>query len=174
MRLSERMARLGDETAFEPSPELAAFHEELIRLYPALENIDEDDVPPTWAATPRRSDRVMSMDYSWSAPDEMLDELERLARKHKLMFYDPQGPTLRGPEPPTIEPVAPPAREVGRVTLIGVAAVLVAVGAWYASITILSGLVIVVAAFLALMSALTLVHYAHEHLKARSAPVTGA
>ena len=127
----------------------------------------EGEAPATWASTPERSNRVVSIDYSWSASDELLDDVERLAPKHELMFYDPQGPTIRGPHPPVIDPVAPNSREVARVSLIGLAAAAAAVGAWYVSITVLSWVVIVVAAFVTIMAVLTLVAYARGYARAR-------
>jgi hypothetical protein len=88
------------------------------------------------------------MDYRWSAPDALLADIQRLAREHGLVFYDPQGSVVLDPDEVETEYVAD-TREVLRVTLILLGALVVAVGAWYASITVVSWLVIVVTGFLA-------------------------
>ena len=104
----------------------------------------------------------MGLNYSWSAPDVLLRDIERLAREHRLVLYDPQGPDVFGPDDLNDEPYVPDGRETLRVTLIGVAAILVAVGAWYASITVVSWIVIAVTGFLALMAGYTLYVHARQ------------
>jgi hypothetical protein len=49
------------------------FYEEIVPLYPALESLGDEqlDRSPTWASTPERSNRIVRMDYGWSAPDRM-------------------------------------------------------------------------------------------------------
>jgi hypothetical protein len=66
----------GDESAFEPSADVAQFYDDLVALYPPLEDVDPDeaDVAPTWASTPERSDRIVTMDYRWSVSDAFLAE----------------------------------------------------------------------------------------------------
>jgi hypothetical protein len=153
----------GDTSRFERSAAVERFYDEIVALYPPLEDIgDLEDAAPTWSATPERSDRIVSMDYSWSASDEFLDDIGRLARKHRLILYDPQGPSIVRPDDPPEAPYVPDVREVARVALIGVGAVAAAIVAWWASITVISWLLIIVAALLALMAAGTLVHYARS------------
>lgn len=151
----------GDESAFQASKDVRAFYDDVLARWPPR---GDEGSAPTWSSTPQGSDRVVSLDYSWSAPDELLDDIDRLARRHELVLYDPQGPNVHVPgvedEPPAVD-----AREVGRVAAIGVAAVAVALAAWFASILVISWVVIVVAAFLALGAAGTLVHYAREARK---------
>jgi hypothetical protein len=161
----------GDVSAFEPSADVARFFDELLALYPPLE--EPGALPATWAATPTRSDRIVSIDYGWSASDEFLDDIERLARKHRLLLYDPQGPTITRPDDPPDEPFVPDVREVARVALIGAGAIAAALLAWWASITIVSWLVIIVAGFLAIMAVGTLLHYAHERRRARQSAAAG-
>ena len=155
----------GDEAAFEPSADVARFYDEIVATYP----IDswEDDEPPTWAGAPHRSDRVVMLDYSWSAPGEFLDEIQRLARDHELVLYDPQGPDVHLPNEPAAEPYVPTARDTLRVAGLGLIAGAVAIGAWYVSIPILSWIVIGVAAVVVLASVLGLYGDAHALLRQR-------
>jgi hypothetical protein len=90
------------------------------------------------------------------------------ARGHGLVLYDPQGPSLLNPDIPAAE-YAPDAREVVRVSALLLGAVVVAVGAWCASITALSWLAVLVAGFLAVMAAHTLVVYARLTIERRRA-----
>jgi hypothetical protein len=106
------------------------------------------------------------MDYRWSVSDAFLADIERLARAHGLVFYDPQGPVVVDLDDREMEYV-PDKREIVRVMLICLAALVVAFGAWYTSITVLSWFVIVVAGFLALMAAYTLYVYGSQALQRR-------
>lgn len=87
-------------------------------MYPRLETVDIEDVErtPTGASTPERSDRVVSLNHSWSAPDALLRDVERLAREHRLVLYDPQGPDVSGPDDLNDGPYVPDRRETLRVT----------------------------------------------------------
>ncbi len=153
----------GDESAFEPSEDVARFYDDLMALYAPLEEVDVEDVDlaPSWSSTPERSDRVVCINYRWSAPNALLSDIERLAREHGLVLYDPQGPAVLDPDDPQTEYV-PDKREILRVTLICLGGLLVAVGAWYVSTTVVSRVVIAVAGFLALMAAYTLYVYARR------------
>ena len=159
----------GDEGAFEPSDDVVRFYDDLLALWPSLEDLadlEDADLPPSWAESPERSNRVVSMEYRWSA-DAFLADIERLAREHGLVLYDPQGPVVVDPDEPEPQEYVPDTREVLRVTALLVGSLAVAVGAWYASITVLSWIVIVVAGFLAVMAAYTLYVYATLALERR-------
>jgi hypothetical protein len=168
-RLLRDYYETGDESAFEASDAVASFYDDVLALWPPLEELDHDNrsIPASWSQTPKRSDRVVSMDYVWSAAGELLDDIERLAREHGLVLYDPQGPYIVDPDNPETEYV-PDAREYVRVTALMLGALVVAVGAWYLSITVLSWIVIVVAGFLAVMAAYTLVVYARQAIERSS------
>jgi nucleotide-binding universal stress UspA family protein len=170
VRLLHDYDKTGDESAFEPSKDVVRFYDDLLALWPSLEdlNADDADLPPSWSELPERSNRVVSMEYRWSAADAFLEDIERLAREHGLVLYDPQGPVVIDPDEPEPTEFVPDAREVLRVIAILLGAVAVMVGAWYASITVLSWLVIVVVGFVAVMAAFTLVHYAREALERRA------
>ena len=164
-RLLEDYYARGDEAAFEPSDDVTKFHDELVAAYP-IDSWAEDDTP-TWAGRPHRSDRVVMLDYSWSAPGEFLDDIERLARVHELVLYDPQGPDLHLPNEPPAEPYVPTARDTLRLARLGLIALAVAVGAWFLSIPILSWIVIGVAGVVVLASLFGLFGDAQAVLKQR-------
>jgi hypothetical protein len=155
----------GDDAAFEPSGDVATFYDEIVATFP----IDswEADEPPIWAGAPHRSDRVVMLDYSWSAPDAFLDEIQRLARVHELVLYDPQGPDVHLPNEPPVEPYVPTARDTLRVARLGLIAVAVAIGAWLISVPILSWVVIGVAGVVLLASVLGLYGDVHAVLRQR-------
>lgn len=155
----------GDEAAFTPSEDVANFYDEIVRLYP-IDRWVEDETP-TWAEAPNRSDRVVMLDYSWSAPNGFLDDIQRLAAGHELVLYDPQGPDVHLPNEPPSEPYVPTARESLRLARLGLIAVAFAIGAWYLSIPILSWIVISVAGVVALAAVLGLYGDAHVALKQR-------
>lgn len=167
-RLVREYLETGDDRAFESSPDVLSFYDEVVGLHPPPETVGGAEDRVTWASTPERSDRIVEVDYAWSAPSEFLDDVARLARERGLVLYDPQGPTLYDPDDPGDATYVPNAREVARVVLLVVVDVVVAAVAWYASITIVSWVVVVVAAFLAVMGVATLVVYARDALRRRS------
>jgi hypothetical protein len=88
-----RLARFneGDETAFDASPDVAAFYEALMRKHPPLEDLPEDKVDRSvWSMTPDPSDRLVSIDCAWPAAERMAKDVGQLARKHGLALMDPQ------------------------------------------------------------------------------------
>ena len=127
-----------DHSVFEPSPAIAAMAEQLLELYPvklvvgdeALAQIPEDerskytpeglaellsagiylrnDDSP-WADLPfEQSDRLLALSIRWHTPDEVLDNIVRIAAEEDLVLYDPQGPDVyraqEAPQPQTDEP----------------------------------------------------------------------
>ena len=156
--LKDYFASSGD-SAFEPSEDVTTFYDEIVAAYP----VDSwaEDATPTWAGAPHRSDRVVMLEYSWSAPDAFLDEIQRLARIHELVLYDPQGPDVHLPNEPAAQPYVPTARDTLRLARLGLIAIAVALGAWYLSIPILSWIVIGLAGLVVLASLLGLYGDAH-------------
>jgi hypothetical protein len=164
-RLLEGYYATGDESAFEPSRDVARFYDEIVALYP-IDTWAEDETP-TWAEAPHRSDRVVMLDYSWSAPSAFLDDIQRLAGVHELVLYDPQGPDVHLPNEPPAEPYVPTAKDALRLVRMGLIAVAVAIGAWYLSIPILSWIVIGVAGIVTLAALLGLYGDARAALRER-------
>src|SRR5687767_2584916 len=126
--LVERYLDGKDESAFEPSPAIASMADELLKLYPtrvlrgeealaAMSDKERDgcrDIPleqvtwvqsgVPWTEFPWfQTDRLLILGMGWSVAGEVLDDVERLAREHELMLYDPQGPEVYPPG----EPVQP-------------------------------------------------------------------
>ena len=96
----DRFHREGESSVFERSEDLLRFYDELLARYPALESFEEDEdrsKRTPWSETPERSDRVIEISIRWHAPDEALDTIVELARKHQLVLYDPQGPAIHSP-----------------------------------------------------------------------------
>lgn len=114
-----------DDAAFEPSPDIAAMADELRRLYPwrllsneeAVAQMSEEEqgqYTPEGLSEIRgaeggeyfanlpwfQSDRLLVLDIVWSASDAFIDDIERLAREHGLVLYDPQGPDVHLPDDP--------------------------------------------------------------------------
>jgi hypothetical protein len=140
----------GDDSAFEPNRSISEAAEELRQLYPDDDSsLVEEDCP--WSDRGDQTDRLLVLTMRWSAADEVLFEIERLAGEHDLVLYDPQGPeiylpreTVRhdgSPEPPGFKANLMAAA----VTLVG--ALLIALG-WKLSIPVLNWLLIGVGIFI--------------------------
>jgi len=84
----------GDESAFEPSPDLAKVASELLRRFPEADDGPWADFPPP------ASERVLFLSIRWGADDAVIDAVVELAREHELIVYDPQGPDVHLPGDP--------------------------------------------------------------------------
>ena len=164
-RLLEDYYANGDEAAFEPSGDVAKFYDEIVALYPT--DRWAEDEPPIWAGAPHRSDRIVMLDYSWSAPDGLLDDIQRLAGVHELVLYDPQGPDVHLPNEPPAEPYVPTTRETLRARADGTHRRRSRGRSLVVSIPILSWIVIAVACVVALAAVMGLYSDAHAALKRR-------
>ena len=101
-RLVEPYYEHSDDSAFESSPDLAAFASELRARYP------EPGGP--WADGLNESDRILMLSIRWGAENSFIDAIVELAEKHELVLYDPQGGpdiTLPGVEDTPAEPDRP-------------------------------------------------------------------
>jgi hypothetical protein len=96
-----RFYEQGEVEIFEESEQLTAFRRELLGIYPALEDLPENqmDAPgiSPWAMTPLASDRLIELNLVFSGPDDAPETIVALARKYELALYDPQGPTIHPP-----------------------------------------------------------------------------
>ena len=122
-----------DDSAFEPSDDIAKVADELRRRWPYWRisgeelvgsmseeersrytaeglaqlresgSVRQADDGP-WADLPFwQSERLLSLDIVWSADDEVGAAIYALARVHELVLYDPQGPEVYLPTDPIIE-----------------------------------------------------------------------
>ena len=126
-----------DDSAFEPSGEIARVADELRRRWPYRElsndetvarmseeeraqyspealkeirGVDEPEGSP-WADLPFwQSERLLALSIRWGADDEVVAIICALARKCELLLYDPQGPDVFLPTDPlpSDEPIPPP------------------------------------------------------------------
>jgi hypothetical protein len=133
----------GDESGFEPSPDVATVARELLRRFP-----DDEDGP--WGdAAVEESDRILYLNIRWSASDAFMDAITDLAREHELVLYDPQGPDLHLPNEP-IDNTPVPEPGLGdrlKILLLTIpAAALVWLG-WWIDVPVLGWLLMIMGAF---------------------------
>lgn len=133
-KLVDRYFDDNEQGVFEPSPDIAAAAEELLRLYPYWPisgeellarmskkernqyteeglaqlrksgSYDQGKGGP-WADIPfEQSDSLLQLSIRWSAHDGVLDDIIRIGRERELVIYDPQGPSVYLPTDPIEEP----------------------------------------------------------------------
>jgi len=90
----------GDDSAFQPSPDIALVADLLRSRWPdEYAGEPPDDCP--WADMPfEQSERLLSIDIRWGADDAAVAAIYVLAKKHGLVLYDPQGPDVFLPTDP--------------------------------------------------------------------------
>lgn len=154
-----RLLEVG-EGGFEPSAELVRFYAELLELFPSPDALTDEelaaaDIP--WADPPEGSNRLVALSIRWSAQEDHLDAIVELAHAHGLVVYDPQGPSFHSPIAEGEDtPYQPGLGEFVRATLLAAAGIVVAVLAWYASVPVVSWIVLVASGFFALVAVLAL------------------
>jgi hypothetical protein len=97
--LLETWYKTGDDSAFEPSDDLAAVYGQLLELYP----MDWEKGADPWADGPDNSGRLLVLSLRWGGDSRILADIPVLAKKHELILYDPQGPDVFLPSDP-LEP----------------------------------------------------------------------
>jgi hypothetical protein len=134
----------GDESAFEPSADLAKVADELLRRFPDLnEGPWADGLPP------EATDRLLVIDIRWGADNAIIDAIVELAREHDLVLYDPQGPDVHPPADPVEPTPIPPTRFVDflKIPLIGIAAAGVFWIGWKIDVPVLDWVLMIVGGF---------------------------
>ena len=95
----------GDDSAFEPSDDLATVLDLLLQNYPVS---SEKDSNP-WADGPDNTGRLLVLDVRWGERNRLLADIPVLAKKYELILYDPQGPDVFLPSDPLEPgPIPPP------------------------------------------------------------------
>jgi hypothetical protein len=142
-RLLQPFESHGDESAFEPSADLVAVANELLRQFP-----DAEDGP--WAdSAPEPSERLLLLSIRWGADDAVTDAITKLARDHELVLYDPQGPDVGivrdpiepGPTPP------PSVKDHLWFVLMGLAAAGVFALGWWIDVPVLDWILMIAGGF---------------------------
>lgn len=126
--LTKAWYETGDDSAFEPSGDIAIVADELRRLYPYRELSNEETVArmseeerlqytpealkeiwgveggEPFADLPfEQSERLLAVHVRWGADDAVIAAIVALARKYELVLYDPQGPDVFLPTDPIEE-----------------------------------------------------------------------
>src|SRR5688572_25456968 len=86
----------GDDSAFEPSGDLATVYDLLLQQYP----MDWEKGADPWADGPDNSGRLLVLSLRWGSESRILADIAVLAKKHELILYDPQGPDVFLPSDP--------------------------------------------------------------------------
>ena len=103
--LLETWYETGDDSAFEPSDDLAKVYELLLQNYP----MDWEKGADPWADGPDNTGRLLVLSIRWGAQSRILADIAVLAKKYELVLYDPQGPDVFLPSDPLdAGPVPPP------------------------------------------------------------------
>ena len=132
-----------DDSAFQPSADLAKVSTELLRRFP-----DADDGP--WAdSPPEETDRILLLSIRWGAENAVIDAIVELAREHELVLYDPQGPDITLPSDPVEAGPVPPPRLVDYLTfvLMGLGAAGVFWLGWRIDVPVLDWILMIIGGF---------------------------
>jgi len=90
--LLRRWYKKGSDRELEPSEQIGAFADELLRRWPETDHAPDGRSGGPWADLPfTRTDRIVEVSLSSSADCEIIDEICALAREHNLLVYDPEG-----------------------------------------------------------------------------------
>ena len=166
----------GDPAAspFEPSTDIGWFHRELMQDLPHLDVVS-DAVPnpsrrPVWLSTDDEPPaRVVAIRLP-AMPQEAFNEVMSLAVKYDLVVFDTRTPQVRFPQREMAAYASAtfwPAGAIQAATAGGFGAV-IAIIAWVVAIPILSGVVIVIGGFMAVMAIWTFIVEGRRALHSRS------
>jgi len=90
---------LDDASLFSASEMLVRWRTEVLKKYPALEDLTDDEPSTPWAMTPVESARLIEINIRWEAPEATVLDIVGSALRWRLYVYDPQGPTVVVPGP---------------------------------------------------------------------------
>lgn len=145
--LLEPWYETGDDSAFEPSDDLATVHDLLLHNYP----MDGDNGANPWADGADNSGRLLVLSIRWGAESRILADIPVLAKKYELVLFDPQGPDLFLPSDPLEPGPTPPptAWEWFKGFAIPVVLVAITYAAWQIPIGWIRWPAVIVAGFVA-------------------------
>ena len=142
-RLLQPFHNSGDDSAFQPSADIARVSRELLRRFPEAEDGPWADSPP------EESDRLLLLSIRWGADNAVINAITKLAREHELVLYDPQGPDVHLPGDPVEGVPIPPPRLIDylKILLMGVAAAGVFWLGWRIDVPVLRWILMIVGGF---------------------------
>ena len=145
--LLEPWYETGDDSAFEPSDDLARVHDLLLHNYP----LDGEDGANPWADGPDNTGRLLVLSIRWGERSRILADIPVLAKKYDLVLFDPQGPDLFLPSDPLEPGPTPPptAWEWFKGFAIPVVLVAITYAAWQIPIGWIRWPAVIVAGFVA-------------------------
>lgn len=131
-----------DDSALEPFADLAVVKSELLRRFP-------EAAGGPWADPMEETGRVLMVHIRWGADNAVIDAVVELARKHGLVYYDPQGPDVLLPTDPIDSGPAPPPRLVDylKILLLGLLAAGVFWLGWWIDVPVLDWVLMIVGGF---------------------------
>jgi hypothetical protein len=144
----------GDDSAFEPSEDIARAADALRSRWPDNFEAEVPDNCP-WADMPfEQSDRLLALHVRWGADDVAVAAIYVMAKKLGLMLYDPQGPDIFLPTDPIHPEPVPPATPFEWFKGVAIAALLVGLtyAAWLIPIGWVRWPAVIIAGFLAAAS----------------------
>ena len=150
---------------FEPSADVGSFHRELMKEVPGLV-VSTDAVPnpstaPIWlASTGQPPARLVVISLAPTAPRGTLEAIIGLAAKYDLVLFDARSRRVHLPLGETAADAGATFWTGGamRAAVVGGLGVVIAVVAWFLGSPLLSGLLVVVGAFLVAMAVYTFIH----------------
>jgi hypothetical protein len=148
-----------DDSAFEPSEDIARVREELLRRFPD-DPSGEGTASGPWADfPPEETDRLLLLSIRWGADNAVLDATMALAREHGLVFYDPQGPHVQLPTDPIVdaEPLRLGFADYAKTVLFVLAGVVLFAAGWWLPIPVLNWLLMIAGGFLTSVAVFLLV-----------------
>ena len=133
----------GDDSVFEPSPDIGVVANELIQRFPDAENGPWADGPP------EATDRVLLVTIRWGADNAVLSAITELARQHELVLYDPQGPDVVLPHDEVAAGPAPPLKLIDYLKVLPFGAVAAGVFwlGWRIDVPVLNWVLMIIGGF---------------------------
>ena len=182
--LLERWGRAGGDAEgqpFEASTDVHWFFVELLNDLPELDAApDEDHAHPTgklwWTHETGPTDRLVTMKLHPGIPEDALETIGALAVKYDLVLFDPERRSVRLP----MEEMGAYAsatfwpRGAIQAFVAGALGGLAAVVAWFLGIPIVSGIVVIVGAFLFVMAMYTFIHEGRKRMSSGGSGEAGA